>query len=115
MGLPSHHQLEEFGRGQKEMPVVSPTSQDPCRWDPYWLDNVWTLTHRGQHDLARDHPETNPIPVKPKTVSHVAELFSWVPLQLRPEPPSLPKSLALSAHVSPETNHLQELDKRPFY
>ena len=26
------------------------------------------------------HPETNPITIKPKTASHTAEQFSWVPL-----------------------------------
>ena len=62
-----------------------------------------TLTHRDQHDSARDHPETNPTPVKPETVSHVAELFSWVSLQPRPGHPSPPESLALSALMSPET------------
>ena len=30
--------------------------------------------------LGRDNPETNPITIKPKTASYVAEQFSWVPL-----------------------------------
>ena len=30
--------------------------------------------------LAKDNWETNPITIKPKTASHVTELFSWVPL-----------------------------------
>ena len=29
--------------------------------------------------LAKDNPEANPITIKPKKASHVAELFSWVP------------------------------------
>ena len=63
--------------------------------------------------LAKDHPETNPIIIKPETVSHGAEQFSWVPL---PYCSSLGcpfpiQSLALSAHVSPQTIHFQVLDK----
>ena len=30
--------------------------------------------------LAKDNLEANPITIKPKTLSHEAELFSWVPL-----------------------------------
>ena len=30
--------------------------------------------------MAKDYPETNPITIKPETPSHVAELFSCVPL-----------------------------------
>ena len=65
--------------------------------------------------LVKENPETNPIIIKPKTVSHMAEQFSWVPLPSC----SLPghhfpiKSLALSACVSPQTIHFQVLDKSP--
>ena len=65
--------------------------------------------------MAKDNPETNPITIKPKTVSHVTELFSWVPLPYC-SPPWCPfpiKYLALSAHVSPQTIHFQVLDKSP--
>ena len=65
--------------------------------------------------LARDNPEPNPITIKPKTVSHVAEQFSCVPLPCC-SPPGCPfpiKSLALSARVSPRTIHFRVLDKRP--
>ena len=65
--------------------------------------------------LAKDHPETNLITIKPKTGSHVAEQFSWVPLSYC-SPPRCPfpvKSLALSAHVSPWTIHFRVLDKSP--
>ena len=57
--------------------------------------------------LAKDNPETDPITIKPKTASHEAELFSWVPLPYC-SPPGCPfpvKSLALSAHVSSRTIH----------
>ena len=53
--------------------------------------------------------------IKPKTVSHVAEQFSCVPLPYC-SPPGCPfpiKSLALSAHVSPRTIHFWVLDKSP--
>ena len=39
--------------------------------------------------LARDQPETNPMPIKPETVSHVAEQFTWVPLPFCSLPGSL--------------------------
>ena len=57
--------------------------------------------------LAKDNPETNPITIKLETASHVAELVSWGPLPYC-SPPGCPfpiKSLALSAHVSPQTIH----------
>ena len=59
------------------------------------------------------HLETNPITKKPETASHLAEQFSWVPLPSS-SPPGCPfpvKSLALSAHVSPQTIHFRVLDK----
>ena len=65
--------------------------------------------------LAKDNLETNPITIKPETASHVAELFSWAPLPYC-SPPGCPfpvKSLALSAHVSPQTIHFRVLDKSP--
>ena len=65
--------------------------------------------------LAKDHPETNPITIKPNIASHVAEQFSWVPLPYC-SPPGCPfpvKSLPLSAHVSPRTIHFRVLDKSP--
>ena len=65
--------------------------------------------------LAKDHPETNPITIKPETASHAAEQFSWVPLPYC-SPPGCPfpiKSLVLSVHASPQTIHFQVLDKSP--
>ena len=58
---------------------------------------------------------TNPTPIRPETVSLVAEKFSWVPLPYC-SPPGRPfpiKSLVLSARVSPRTIHFQVLDKSP--
>ena len=65
--------------------------------------------------LAKGHPETNPITIEPVTVSHMAEQFSWVPYPSC-SPPGCPfpiKSLASSAHVSPQTIHFRVLDKSP--
>ena len=65
--------------------------------------------------MAKDHLETNPITIKPETLSHATEQFSWVPLPYS-SPPRCPfpiKSLALSAHVSPQTIHVRVLDKSP--
>ena len=65
--------------------------------------------------MAKDNRENNPITIKPKIVSHMAEQFSWVPLPYCCLPRrSFPiKCLALSAHVSPWTVHFGVLDKRP--
>ena len=65
--------------------------------------------------LAKDYLETNPITIKPESVSQVAERFSWVPLPYC-SPPGCPfriKYLALSAHVSPWTIHFWVLDNSP--
>ena len=66
--------------------------------------------------LVKDNLETNPITIKPKTSSHVAEQFSWVPLPYC-SPLGLPfpaESLALSPHVSPGTIHFRVLDEPTF-
>ena len=91
------------------------TSQNPC-WHPSWLNKVSTTRKDSESEwLAKDNPGTNPIVIKPKNVSHVADLFSWVPLPYC-SPPGCPfpiKSLALLAHVSPWTIHFWVLDKSP--
>ena len=65
--------------------------------------------------LAKDHPETNPITIKPEIVSRVTEQSSWVPLPSC-SPPGHPfpiKPLALSAPGSPRSIHFRVLDKSP--
>ena len=113
MELISHHQPEEFRKGRKETPRVRPLPRIPLasihlgwamRAPPAKTELEW---------LARGHLETNPITIKPKTASHGAEQFSWVPLPSC-SPPGCPfpiKSLALSAHVCPRTIHFRVLDK----
>ena len=118
--LTSHHQPEEFGKGQKERgdasSYVLPTSQNPSHWNPSWLSDTHTARKDRESEwLARDNLEANPITIKPKTASHVAEQSSWVPLPSC-SPPGRPfsiKSLALSAQVSPWTIHFRVLDKGP--
>ena len=81
-------------------------------------EGSWVRPNMGQARwLARDNPETNPVTMKPETVSHVAEQFSWVPLPCcsLPRHPFPIKSFALSAHVSPRTIHFQVLDKSPLW
>ena len=81
-----------------------------------WLNKACTTWKASESEwLAKDNPKTSPIPIKPKTASHMAEQFSWVPLPYC-SPPGCPfpiKSLALSAHVSPWTIHFWVLDKSP--
>ena len=82
---------------------MSIASQNPSSYHPSWLGNVCTNRKDPESEwLAKDNPEINPITIKPKTASHMAEQFSWVPLPYC-SPPGCPfsiKSLALSARVS---------------
>ena len=84
------------------------TSQNPSFWHPSWMNKACTTRKDSESEwLAKNKPETNPITMKPKTASHLAEQFSWVPSPSC-SPPGRPfpiKSLALSAHVSPHTVH----------
>ena len=46
-----------------------------------WLSNVCATRKDPESErLAKDNLDINPITMKPKTLSHVAEQFSWVPL-----------------------------------
>ena len=127
MELISLHQPEEFRKGQKEIPHVLQerskgdttcltTSQNPSLWHPSWLNKACTTRKDSESEwLAKDNPETNLITIKPKTASHVTELFSWIPLPYC-SPPGCPfpvKSLALSVHGSPQTIHFWVLNKSP--
>ena len=92
------------------------TSQNPSLWHPSWLNKACTTRKDSESEqLAIGNPETNPITIKPKTVSHEAEQFSWVHLPYC-SPPGCPfriKSPTLSAHVPPRTIHFRVLDKSP--
>ena len=105
--------VQERSKGDTTCPT---TSQNPSLWHPSWLNKACTTRKDSKSEwLAKDNPETNPITIKPETASHLAELFSWVPLPCYSAPgcPLPIKSLALSAHVSPRTIHFWVLDKSP--
>ena len=116
MELICHHQLEEFGKGQKETPHVRPPPRILAGIHLGWTrKDLFTRKDSESEWLAKDNPETNPITMKPETASHVAEQFSWVSLPYC-SPPGCPfpiNSLALSAHVFPWTIHFRVLDKSP--
>ena len=84
-------------------------------WHPPWLSDAGTPRKDPESQrLAEDSQERNPITIKPKTVSHVAQQSSWVLLLPSSWGVPLPiKSLAWSAQVSPGTIHFQVLDKSP--
>lgn len=66
--------------------------------------------------MIRDNPETNPIPIKPETVSHAhggAVLLGPSPCCPTPGSPFPIKPLALSARVCPQTWHFGVVDKSP--
>ena len=115
MELISHHQREEFGKGQKETPHVSPLPRIPLAN----IHFVWVMRAPPGETLNKnDWPKTTqkliPISLKPKTASQVAEQFC-VPLPYC-SPYGCPfplKSLALSAHVFPQTICFWVLDKSP--
>ena len=110
---PPSRRVQERSKGDTTCPT---TSQNPSLWHPFWLNKACTTRKDSESEwLAKDNPETNPITIKPKAESHMAELISWIPLPYS-SPPECPfpiKSLALSAHVSPRTIHFQMLDKSP--
>ena len=112
---PPTGRVQERSKGDTTCPS---TSQNSSCWGihPSWLSTTWATRNDSELEwLAKDHLETNPITIKPETVSHMAELFSWVPLPYCcPLGCPFPiKSLALSAHVFPQTIHFQVLDKSP--
>ena len=103
---PPTGRVRERSKGDTACPS---TSQNPSRQHPSWLSDACATRKDLELEwLAKDHPETNPITIKP-------EQFSWVPLPYC-SPPGCPfpiKSLALSADVSPRTIHVWVLDKSP--
>ena len=115
----------EGPKGERRcQPIICPTNlPESFALEPFLAERCmhhqegpWVRPNMGQTRwLARDNPETNSITIKPETVSHMAEQFSWVPLPCC-SPPWRPfpiKSFALSARVSPQTIHFWVLDKSP--
>ena len=115
--LPPTRRIRERSKGERRLHVIRPTNLP----ESFSLKSIlaeWCMCHQEGpwvKWLARDNQETNPITIKPKTVSHVAEQSSWVPLPSC-SPPRCPfpiESLALSACVSLQTIHFRVLDKSP--
>ena len=95
--LPPTGRIQERSKGDTRCPT---TSQNPSHWSPSWLSKVWTTKKDSESEwLAKDNPETNPITIKPETVSHLAEQFSWVPLPYC-SPPGGPLPNKISCFVS---------------
>ena len=94
------------------------TPQNPSLWHPSWPNEVCTTRKDSESEwLANDNPETNPITIKPETACCLTELFSWVPL-LYCSPLRCPfpiKSLASSAHVSPQDNSFPSVWQEPSF
>ena len=101
---PPARRVRERSRGDTACPS---TSQNPSCSHLSWLSDACAIRKDSELEwLAKDYPETNPITIKLKTASHVAEQFFWVPLPSR-SPPGCPfpiKSLALSACVSSDNS-----------
>ena len=91
------------------------TSQNPSHWHPPWLNKVCTTRKESESEwLDKDHPETNPITIKPRLQPcGRAVLLSSLALLLSTQAPFPIKSLDLSACVSPFTIHFWVLDKSP--
>ena len=111
---------QEFRKCQKERgdfsPYVLPTSQNPPRWNPSWLNDGQDSRKDPELKwLATYNPETNPITIKSNPVSHMAEQLSCTPLPSYSPPRHLfpIKSLALSACASPQTLHFPVVEKSP--
>ena len=70
-------------------------------WYPPRLSDAGTpRKHPESERLAEDNQERNPITIKPKTVSHMAQQSSWVPSASCPPPEGSPSqsSLLLGQH-----------------
>ena len=66
MELRRHHQLGEFRKGQKDIPHVLQTSQNPPGWNPSWLSNACTTRKDPESERwTRDNLETDPVTIKP--------------------------------------------------
>ena len=104
MKLTSHHQSEEFRKGQKETPCVQlPPSILLAGIHLGWAILGTTRKDSESEWLAKDNQEANPTTIKPETASQVAKHFSWVPLAYCPPPSNLfPNKIScfVSSYVS---------------
>ena len=100
----------ERSKGDATCPT---TSQNPSHWHPSWLHSACATKKDSESEwLAKESPETNPITIKPETVSHVQGSFpSSLPSCSLPGRPFPIRSLALSARLYPRTIHFSVLEK----
>ena len=86
---PPTGKVQERSKGYATM-----TSQNTSHWHPSRLSNARTIRKDSESEwLAKDNPETNPITIKPETVSHVAQQFSCLPLPYC-SPPGYPNKIS---------------------
>ena len=110
---PPPGRIWERSKGDATHPV---SSQNPPHRRPPWLRDAGATRKAPESEWPpRDHPESDPITIKPESVSprgasSWAPLPSGSPLLGRPFPV---RSLALAACVSPREIHSQMLDKSP--
>ena len=115
--LPPTGRIQERSEEERETPVHV-SCQPPESFSLAFILAEWCNGHQEGprvQVIGQRQPKTNPITIKPETTSHMAEQSSWVPSPCYSLPwhPFPIKSLALSAHVSPQTVHFQVLDKSP--
>ena len=108
--LVTHHQPEEFGKGQEDS-----TSQNPSCGHPSWLSHACPP---GRTPSRNGWPKATQKPMpSPKTRDHKpcgrAPLLGSLALLLSAWCPFPWKSLSLSARMSPWTIQFRALDKRP--
>ena len=78
----------------KEDATCPTTSQNLSCWHPSWLSHVCATRKDPESDwLARENPETSPITIKIKTMSHTTEQSSWFPYPPALYPGALPKKV----------------------
>ena len=110
---PPTRRAQERSKGDATCPT---TSQSPPQWHPFWLSNACTTRKFPESGwLANDNLEINPNTINP-SLRGTGQSCAWLPLSCcsLPRHPFPTKSLAVSAHVSPETIHVWVLDKSPF-
>ena len=107
---PPTGRVKERTKGNTTCPT---TSQIPSLLHASWLNKACTTSKDSESEwLAKDIPETNHFTIKPDCESRGRTvLLGSLTLLLSTRCPFPIKSLALSAHVSPQTIHFWVLDK----
>ena len=105
---------EEPKEGGYDQPPRAPLVRIHSGWEMCMSSQRTLSQTTGQARwLARGNLETNPITIKPETVSHMAEQFSWVPFSCCSLNVPFPIASSLSVRVSPGTIHYWVLEKSP--